>query len=196
MIDAFVAKVESGSGLAWKVTPQIINDDGNQHPVIDVTVKTGITPKVGDIVLVMTMKNNIDFSNVNKFMNASYSNGVIIGIATSQDGKYYFTGDYNFQGSFVIDGDLTIDNTNGSGNGIFKGTLEVKGNTRSLVTHAELQSWINTTMSGLKSAIDIGLNAAGIPPNPAAAGLFDAEFALISTDISSAKTDNIRTGPG
>lgn len=196
MIDAFVAKVESGADLAWKVTPQIINDDGNQHPIIDVTVKTGIVPKIGDIVLVITMKNNIDFSNVNKFMKASYSNGVIIGIATSQDGKFYFKGPFNYEGSFVIDGDLTVDNTNGSGNGILKGTLEVKGNTRSLVTHAELQSWINSMMSGLKTAIDIGLNAAGIPPNPAAAGLFDASFALISQDISSAKTDNIRTGAG
>ena len=185
MIDAFVAKVESGSGLAWKVTPQIINDDGNQHPVIDVTVKTGITPKVGDIVLVMTMKNNIDFSNVNKFMSASYSNGVIIGIATSQDGKYYFTGDYNFQGHFVIDGDLTIDNTNGRGNGVLKGTLEVKGNTRSLVTHSEL----NTALQGLATDLTSKfLSIQGVIGVPA--------VNAVTIDISAAQTNNITTGAG
>jgi len=189
MIDAFVAKVESGSGLAWKVTPQIINDDGNQHPMIDATVETGITPKVGDIVLVMTMKNNIDFSNVNKFMNASYSNGVIIGIATSQDGKYYFTGDYNFQGHFVVDGDLIVDNANGSGNGIMKGALEVKGNTRSLVTYSELNSVMSKLQSDLAAAF-AQVNSVIAVPIPVL-GVYP-----ITIDISSAKTDNIKTGAG
>jgi hypothetical protein len=82
------------------------------------------------------------------------------------------------------------------GKTVIDGVEEVKGNTRSLVTHAELQSWINTMQGILKTAIDTGLAAAGIPPNPAAAGLFDAVFATISWDISSAKTDNIKTGAG
>jgi len=191
MIDAFVAKVESGSDLIWKVIPQIINDDGNQHPIIDVTVKTGIVPKVGDIVLVLTMKNNIDFSNINKFMKASYSNGVIIGIATSQDGKYYFKGPFNYEGNFVIDGDLTVDNTNGSGNGIFKGTLEVKGNTRSLVTHAELNTALQGVITWLNSHTHLVTTAPGTT-GPAST----APTGPTSLDISSAKTDNIKTGAG
>lgn len=177
MIDSFVAKVESGSGLAWKVTPQIINDDGNQHPIIDVTVNEGIRPKVGDMVLILTMKNNIDFSNINKFMKASYSNGVIIGILTSQDGKYYF------RGSFVVDGDITIDNTNESGNGILKGTLEVKGNTRSLVTHAELNTALQTMAGVINTQLGTKLDGTGTP-------------GTVTIDISSSKTDNIKTGPG
>lgn len=191
MIDGFIAKVKSGSGLSWVVEPQIINNDGKQHPDITVGIRDGIKPLVNDLVIILTIKNNLDFLNINMFYQPSYTNGIIIGIAKTQENKYYLDGNYNFTGDTVNDGKLNV-----TKDVTFDQTLQVKGNTRSFVTHGELQTWINTMMSGLKGAIDIGLNAAGIPPNPAAAGLFDTAFALISTDISAAKTDNVKTGAG
>lgn len=178
MIDGFIAKVDSYTGGKWVVTPQIINDDGQQHDQIEVISRDGITPKTGDLVFVMTIKNNHDFSNIQKYFPASYTNGVIVGIAISQDGFYYIEGDYNFKGSFEVDGSQVINQT-----------LEVNGNTRSLVTHGELTSTINKLVTDLAAAF-AQINAViGVPiPVP---GVYP-----ITIDISSSKTDNIKTGPG
>lgn len=122
MTDAFLATIVSGEGVEWIVSPLIIENDGTQHPDITVTTQTGLTPEVDDIVLILTMRNNLDLQSINRFYDSSESNGVIVGIVQTSD-SFTFTGDYNFIGDILVDGDLDI-----SGDTLIEGNLTVLGN--------------------------------------------------------------------
>jgi hypothetical protein len=136
MADAFLAKVVSGSGKEWIVTPQIIEDDGTTHPDIDVSAQGGITPEVGDTVLVLTMRNNLNETPIPRYSKATESNGVIIGVLTTASG-YTLTGDFNFIGDIAIEGSLSI-----TGDLTVTGDIEAEGDVKagfpvqiSLLTH-------------------------------------------------------------
>jgi len=178
MTDSFVAKVKSGSNQSWVVTPQIINNDGKQHADITVGVRDGIKPTVNDLVMVNILKNNLDFANINEFYQASRTNGIIIGILMTSGSNYYLVGNYNFKGDFKNEGKM-----NNTGKVTFDDTLEVKGNTRSLVTHGELNTALQTVIGTINTTFASKLDGGGT-----------AGTATIN--ISAAKTDNIKTGSG
>lgn len=121
MADAFLAKVVSGSGKAWIVTPQITEDDGTLHPDITVGSQEGITPMAGDTVLVLTMKNNLNEKPIPRFFMASESNGVIVGVVTTSSG-FTLTGDFHFVGDILIDGAFSI-----TGNMTITGDVDITG---------------------------------------------------------------------
>jgi len=189
MTDSFVAKVKSGSNQSWVVTPQIINNDGKQHDDITVGIRDGIKPTVGDLVMVNLLKNNRDFSNINEFYQASRANGIIIGILMTSGNNYYLVGNYNFTGNMVNDGTLEVKKAT-----TLDDVLTVKGNTRSFVTYAELnsalqlvQTWLNGHNHILTIAAAAGAGGTGTaaPPTPP-----------ISIDISASQTNNVKTGAG
>jgi len=182
MTDSFVAKVKSGQDQEWIVTPQIINHDGKQHADITVGTRDGIKPTVNDLVMVNLLKNNLDFSNVNEFYQASRTNGVIIGILMTSGSNYYLIGNYNFKGDFKNEGKM-----NNTGKVTFDDTLEVKGNTRSLVTHSELNTALQTMLTSLNTHTHVVTTAPGTTATP---------LPPATLDITSAKTDNIKTGAG
>lgn len=98
MTDCFVAKVV-GAGTAantWTVTPLMTEHDGTDHPDILVASTSGITCLPGDLVLVLTARNNIDDSSVPRWFEASEACGRIIAISKSKDGIFRFTGDHTF----------------------------------------------------------------------------------------------------
>jgi hypothetical protein len=99
---AAIVKLPAGSGK-WTVEPQIMEPDGTMHPNIDVIVSGGITPGIGDTVLVEVMMNNKDLAVVHRFFEPTESNGVIIGILKT-------AGQYVLTGSYVILGNLTVAN--------------------------------------------------------------------------------------
>lgn len=180
MTEIFIAKVDSQGQIGWMVTPQIINDDGQQHDQIEVVAAGGITPQTGDYVFVQTIKNNLDFSNINQYFKANRANGVIIDIATSADGKYYLKGDRIIDGNFQLTGTdrlLKIDT----------GKAEVNGNSRSIVTYDELNTVIQNIATWLNAHTHVV---------PAAPGTSNVSLPSITVDMSAAKTDNIKTGAG
>jgi len=69
------------------------------------------------------------------------------------------------------------------GKTVIDGTEEVKGNSRSLVTHAELDTVLQSYNTAINAKFATKQDAPGTPGG-------------LSIDISSAKTDNIKTGAG
>lgn len=124
MTDAFAAVVntvnQDGTCL---VTPQIIEHDGTTHPQIKVGFVQGITPAANDVVLVLTARNNLDNSPIQRYFSASEACGRIVGVLTAGS-VFNLTGSYKFTGSLEITQDLTVD-----GNLHVKGTLTVDGDT-------------------------------------------------------------------
>jgi len=160
MIEAFIAEVKSTDQIGWLVTPKIINNDGQPHDDISVISRPDIDPQIGDIVFILTIKNNLDLTDINQYFEPSKANGVIIGIATSMDSKFYFEGDR-----------------------IINGLMEVKGNTRGLITYTEANTGLQAFITDLNSKLATALTAAG------------SSWPGTSLDISSAETNNIKTGP-
>ena len=127
MTYACLGTVSGGSGSTWQVDPLIIEDDGTNHPTVDVTVRDGLTPTVGDTVLIEFMRNTLSLTSVKRYFDASESNGVIIGIIKTANG-YVLTGDYKFIGNVTIEGDLSITgDMNITGDVTISGNLTVSG---------------------------------------------------------------------
>lgn len=103
MIKSCIATVVRGSAPLWTVSPEVIEDDGTNHPDIQVIARDGITPTVKDKVLVSFMKNNTDMEPIPRYFPESEANGVIIGIMDTKTG-YILTGDYTFIGDTLLDG--------------------------------------------------------------------------------------------
>lgn len=127
MTSAFLAKVVSGDDDEWIVDPLITEYDGTPHPSITVTTQEGITPNVDDIVLVLTMRNNLDREPISRFYDASESNGVIIGVVTAPNG-FTLTGDFNFIGDVTIDGNLSVTGMFQTGQLAVQGDSAIGGN--------------------------------------------------------------------
>jgi hypothetical protein len=108
MTDGFIATVVSNNmDGTWTVLPKIIEYDGTPHIPIKVNAVDGLYPVTGDTVMVVTIRNNLDDSNINRYYKASESNGRIIGIATPVV-FYQFKGNYKYTGDIILDGNLTI----------------------------------------------------------------------------------------
>ena len=92
MTDAFIAKVVGqADGGNWTVTPQIIEHDGTLHPDITVSAVEGITPNANDFVLIITARNNLDNSEVQRYYSASEACGRIVGVVQTSS-QFVFTG--------------------------------------------------------------------------------------------------------
>jgi hypothetical protein len=100
--DAFIAKVDAPGASAgeWLVTPQIIEMTGVQHAQITVGTSQGIKPAIGDSVLILTMRNNLDFANVSRYFEANEANGVIVGVVAASA--------FENVGAFTITGSLKV----------------------------------------------------------------------------------------
>jgi hypothetical protein len=123
MTDGFIADVRSYNPVdnTWMVEPRIVEFDGTDHPLIKVNAVQGISPNVGDVVMVVTIRNNLDDKKINRFYEASETNGRIVGVAKPVT-QYVFEGNYKFEGNLIIDGDLTVEDDLR-----VKGDLEVDG---------------------------------------------------------------------
>lgn len=108
--DAFICDVISKNTVkkTWKVRPRITEVDGTNHPMIDVNAVGGLDPVVGDVVLVVTARNNLDDKKISRFYPPTEANGRIIAIAKPVT-KYFFEGDFEFDGDVVFTGNVTIE---------------------------------------------------------------------------------------
>lgn len=108
MTDAFIARVISNNGDGtWTVAPKITEFDGTPHVPIFVNAVNGLFPNPGDIVMVVTARNNLDDADINRYYEANEANGRIIAISTPVV-QYSFKGDYLIQGDITLQGNLTI----------------------------------------------------------------------------------------
>lgn len=148
MTDAFLATVVSGSEPEWTVQPHITEPDGTPHKEIIVGTQEGITPSIDDVVLVLTMRNNLDGEYISRVYPSSESNGVIVGVFQAIDG-YTLTGSFNFVGDVQIDGDLEVNgNITATGDVNVIGNATITGN----LSAANLNISGNATIGG----VDIG----------------------------------------
>lgn len=128
----FVAIVKSKSGVGWIVEPQIRENDGTVHKQIFVKSIFGITPAINDKVLVLTMKNNLDFSIIPRVFPPTEANGMIHAIL---QGDFVFTGDFKFIGDLIIDGNLEVTGNIEAGGDISTVTGDITAGTVSLKLH-------------------------------------------------------------
>jgi len=130
--DAFICDVIKNNGDGtWDVDPRIVEIDGTDHPTIKVNAVGGIKAQVGDVVLVETVRNNLDDKKISRFYPASETNGRIVGVAEPVL-QYVFKGDYKFEGDVTIQGNLEVTenvqvggNVSVTGNTTISGTLRV-----------------------------------------------------------------------
>lgn len=122
MSDCFLAEVISFSSSTFKgkVKPLILEADGSTHSDINVEAKSvsGVTPSVGDLVLVVTSRNNLNDKPIHRYNQTSESNCRIIAVVKKNGQNFVFTGDYQFKGDVEI-----------TGNATFKQDLKVEGDT-------------------------------------------------------------------
>lgn len=131
--DGFLATVlgEAETDGLWRVDPLRIQIEGSDHPEIEVLTRDGIRPQGDDIVLILTMRNDLDLEPINDYFVASDTNGVIVGIVkTSSAQLYIMKGNYKFDGNLEITKDLEV-----KGNVVITGTLKVGGVNYSAHTH-------------------------------------------------------------
>lgn len=129
MVDAFLAKVvaDNNDGT-FTVTPQIIEHDGTTHPDVLAGIVQGITPASGDTVLIVTTRNTLDNTPIQRYFDASEACGRIVAVVQTS-GQYILTGQFKFIGDFTVDGkfhctgDVQID-----GKCTIDKDLKVKGN--------------------------------------------------------------------
>lgn len=119
MIDCFLADVISYNALEKKakVMPLVILKDGTELSNLPIEVKTvsGIKPSIGDTVLIVTSRNNLDDKSISIYFDPSWSNGRLIGIV-STNGSYTLKGNYVFESNVTFESDVTV-----------KGNLTVEG---------------------------------------------------------------------
>ena len=110
MTDGFLAKVVSYDPTTEtaEVLPLIVENDGTKHPGITAKPVAGVLPSTGDVVLVLTLRNNLDDAYISRFFTASESNGRIVHVVTPANGVYTFKGDYKFEGNVTIEGDVAV----------------------------------------------------------------------------------------
>lgn len=87
MTDSFLAKVisYSKSTKKAKIQPLVIMADGTQKKnlPLDAGVIDGLVPEEGDTVIILTTRNNLDKKEISIYFDATWSNGWIIGIISS-----------------------------------------------------------------------------------------------------------------
>lgn len=138
MTDAFLATVESYDLVlkTAKVKPLITENDGTKHPGIEVKPVAGILPAAGDLVLIVTIRNNLDDSFISRFFSSSESNGRIVQVVKPADGVFTFKGDYKFEGDVEFKGDVTI-----TGDVSIEGDVSLKGD-------AAIEGNVTVTING------------------------------------------------
>lgn len=142
MSDCFLADVVTWNPLTGegRIRPLIVEADGSNHQIVTAKSVSGISPGVGDTVLVVESRNNLDNKTVSRFFRSSATNSRIIGVVKKSGGPYVFKGDYRFNGDVlfdgdvdvtgnaVIDGDLDVDDLTVNGDATLDGDLDVAGN--------------------------------------------------------------------
>lgn len=132
--DAFIGTVEAAGGTprTWIVTPQIIEHDGSTHKPVLCYAAAGIALAPGNLVLILTMRNNLNFAPIQRIYEASEANGVIIGLVGTDSfaltGSFSFSGDVSISGNLAVSGNLTVGgNANVTGDAEIDGTLTLAG---------------------------------------------------------------------
>jgi len=130
MIDGFLAKVETKiTDSLFTVSPMIVEHDGSTHPIIKAKVSGQIIPVVGDEVLILTTRNNLDDLAMGRFYKSSSANARIVAIVQTLEPVeqkhlpgFLFTGNLKIDGDLEVTGDLTV-----NGNAQVKTDLTVNG---------------------------------------------------------------------
>lgn len=103
----FVADVESYNpitGVAM-IAPRFVYQDGSKPEALKATLLEGIIVEPGDLVAVITMKNNLDNETVNAYFPRSLANCRIFAVIEPMGGIFLFKGDYTFEGEFIAQSD-------------------------------------------------------------------------------------------
>lgn len=142
----------------WTVNPLIQEYDGSECKPIKVISVGGIKVSVGQKVLVLTIRNNIEtLEIISRYWEATAASGVIIDVVD--------TVQYVMRGGYTIEGTLTVQKKT-----ILQDNLDVIGSTKlgsgetKMVRGAELQEFCEEVVSVLNSIIQWG--ATGVPPGP------------------------------
>ena len=158
MTDGFLATVDSYDEAenTATVSPLVAEYDGTPHPQIKVKPVAGVKPASGDVVLVVTIRNNLDDAEVSRYFPASESNGRIVHVVKPAGGVFTFKGDYKFIGDVVFDGDVEVTgDTTLDGDLTVKGDAEVQGSLdvqQSATIAADAVVTGNLSVGGLQSA--------------------------------------------
>lgn len=88
--DAFIATIISlgTNANTFVVAPKIVEMDSTPHAQITVATSQGILPQIGDEVLIVTMRNPIDFSTISRYFNATAAKGIIVAVTNTSRLEY------------------------------------------------------------------------------------------------------------
>lgn len=122
--DGFLCEVISPNPIdgTWNVKPKIVEVDGTDMVIIKAKPVGGIDPVVGDVVMVVTTRNNLDDKKINRYYESSDANARIVAVATPVL-RYEFKGDYKFIGDVIIDGNLEVTGDLEVGGDVSVGTI-------------------------------------------------------------------------
>ena len=147
MTDAFICEVIKKNAIdkTWDVQPKIVEFDGTDHKVITVNAVGGIDPQIGDIVLVVTARNNLDDKEINRFYESSETNGRIVAVAKPMI-FYTFKGDFEFIGTVLFTGGIQT-----TGDLLVQGDLIVEKNAsvgQNLIVTGSISAGSSITATG------------------------------------------------
>ena len=112
----------------WYVEPLIIQVFGNKHSKILARSRSGVVPLKGDIVHVVTMKNNLKLEEVRQTDEASKSNSLIVGILKADKNKYVYDYDREYKGNLTVGENLEVKKNLTVGENLeVKGEVKIEG---------------------------------------------------------------------
>ena len=120
---AVIKKKDEKGAKKWLVEPLIIQIDGKVHPQVEAISRSGIVPAIGDIVHVVTMRNNLDLEKIRTTDEATLLNSIIVGVLKANKNLYVYDYDREIKKNLNVKKDLTIE-----GDASFKGNLKIEGN--------------------------------------------------------------------
>lgn len=157
-IDSFAAVVKKQNKNTWDIEPLLIQVDGSVHPPVSAITRSGIVPQPGDIVHVVTMRNNLDLDLVNISDSSSLANSIIVGVLKTT--KYIYDYDREFNGNLEIKKNLTINkNLAVKGDLAVEGKIEVKGKLiiagKDYTTHTHVAGTLTTSQGPVTGATGV-----------------------------------------
>lgn len=133
MTEAFIAKVDSFNEATklYTVLPQIVEFDGTDMAPIKVAALNGIFPAIGDSVLIVTTRNNLDDEKINRYYEASATNGRIVAVITPLEfvfkGNYKIIGNLTVTGNLIVEGNLQVGGLTVDGESVFNDNIQITG---------------------------------------------------------------------
>lgn len=150
--DTFSAEVIEADEVSGQyiVQPLMIEADGKDTPEMPALAADAIKPAVGDIVLIVTSRNNYDHELQNRVTTSAGANMIIVAVFSDEltrDAIINITEDLNVGGNFNLTGNATL----GAG-------------TKKMVLGESLAEWAQSVDAALQLIIAWGAN--GVAPGP------------------------------